>query len=541
MALPNSGAEWPPKELTPILTKYREYDSWSSNNLGALAEIYGKGSAKQGVFARLRTWFVGAKNTEQADNNNLHVSLAQEITRTSANLLYSEPAVATVDAPEPDSKDTEAAKAATQRLAKVQARLDTIAGPDFEQTIIAGAEVSAGLGGVFLRTTWDTSVRQHVFISKVDPDMAHPEFRWGQLVAVTFWRTVKTENTTIWRHLERHEVNDQGIGVILHGLYMGTADNLGQPQPFDAHESTAWLTKAGTVETLIDGNTVSTLTQGLAAVYAPNILPSSLWRHDPLGANLGRSDLEGIEQQLDALDELYSSWMRDIRLGKGRLIVPESMLRDMGAGLGAGFDLDASIFTPVKAAPGSASNERMQLENVQFEIRTEDFLKAIDHFRRIILAAAGYSPSTFGLTDDGGAMTATEVAARQQLSFTTRKRKILGLKPALETILAKALAVDAVIFPGQGAEPLPVSMEWPDGVSDDPKAVAEANQLDYNSQSSSIMERVRKRNPDWGDVKVAEEVDRIKAEFGLAALEDPATFGTDGQGIEPQPNPSFTG
>ena len=529
MALPNSGAEWPPKELTPILTKYREYDSWSSNNLSALAEIYGKGSAKQGVLARLRTWFVGAKATEQADNNSLHVSLAQEITRTSANLLYSEPAVATV------TPATDGAKVDT-----VQARLDTIAGPDFEQTIIAGAEVSAGLGGIFLRTTWDTSVRDHVFISKVDPDMAHPEFRWGQLVAVTFWRTVKTENSTIWRHLERHEVNDQGVGVIVHGLYMGTADNLGTAKPFDEHESTAWLTKPGTVETLTDGNTVSTLTQGLAAVYAPNILPSSLWRHDPLGANLGRSDLEGIEQQLDALDELYSSWLRDIRIGKGRLIVGESMLRDLGAGMGAGFDLDQSIFTPVKAAPSSAGSEKMALEQVQFQIRTDDFLQAIDHFRRIILAAAGYSPSTFGLTDDGGAMTATEVAARQQLSFTTRKRKILGLKPALETILAKALAVDAVIFPGKGAEPLPVTMEWPDGVSDDPKAVAETNQLDYNSQTSSIMERVRKRNPDWDQPAVDEEVARIKDEFGISALEDPATFGTDGAGIEPQPFPTST-
>ena len=529
MALPANGTAWPPAELAPILTKYREYDSWTSNNLGALSEIYAKGAAKQGAWQRLRTWFVGAKTAEQVENNSLHVSLAQEITRTSANLLYSEPAAATVE-PATEGGD----------VAKVQARLDLIAGPDFAQTMIAGAEVSSGLGGVFLRTTWDTSTRDHVFISKVDPDMAWPEFRWGQLVAVTFWQTVKTENTTIWRHLERHEVNDQGIGVIIHGLYMGTADSLGRAVPFDEHESTSWLTRLDP-GALIDGNTVSTLTQGLGAVYAPNILPSSLWRHDPLGANLGRSDLEGIEQQLDALDELYSSWMRDIRLGKGRLIVPEGMLKDLGVGLGAGFDMDQTIFTPIKAAPSRADSEKMNIENVQFDIRTEDFLAAIDHFRRIILAAAGYSPSTFGLTDDGAAMTATEVAARQQLSFTTRKRKVLGLKPALETILSKALAVDAVIFPQAGAEALPVTVEFPDGVQDDPKAIAETNQLDYNSQSSSIAERVRKRNPDWDDTKVGDEVALIREEFGLGALEDPASFGTDGAGIIPQPFPTSTG
>ncbi len=514
MPLPASGVAWPPAQLAPILHKYREYDGWVSNNTAALANIYAKGS-QQGLWAKVRTWFMGAKTTEQADTNSLHVSLAQEITRTSANLLYSEP-------PTFETDDD-----------KAQERLDLMTGPDFVQTITSGAEIAAGLGGVFYRTVWDRSTRAHVFVSKVDPDMAWPEFRHGQLVAVTFWRTVRTENSTVWRHLERHETDDAGVGVIVHGLYMGTGDNLGRPVPFQDDPATAWLGAPGTADKLIDGNAISTLTQGLGAVYAPNILPSSLWRHDLLGANLGRSDLEGIEQKLDALDELYSSWLRDIRLGKARLIVPASMLQDFGAGNGAGFDLDKSIFTPVNAAPGSMGDAKMPIESVQFAIRTADFLTAIDHFRRIILAAAGYSPSTFGLSDAGGAMTATEVAARQQLSFTTRKRKIIGAKPALETILSKALAMDAVIFGNGTAGDLVVKAEFPDGMMDDPKAVAESNQLDYNSQSSSIKERVRKRNPDWNDEQVADEVALIKAEFGLGGLEDPATFGTDGAGIVP--------
>jgi hypothetical protein len=210
-------------------------------------------------------------------------------------------------------------------------------------------------------------------------------------------------------------------------------------------------------------------------------------------------------------------------------------------GLGSGFDLDQSIFTPIKAAPSSAGSEKLAIENVQFDIRTDDFLRAIDHFRRIILAAAGYSPSTFGLTDDGSAMTATEVAARQSLSFTTRKRKVLGLKPAVETILSKALAMDAVIFPSGGAKPLPVTVEFPDGISEDPKAIAETNALDYNSQSTSIETRVRRANPDWDDIAVGKEVARIKDEFGIGAVEDPAVFGTDGAGIAPTVSPTFQG
>lgn len=522
MALPANGVEWPPKELANILPVYGTYSAWYSNATADLRSIYSKGAGKAGVIDRIRTWFLGAK-AEQTDTSTIHVSLAQEICRTSANLVYSEPAQATVE-PDTEGADVE----------DVQARLDVIAGPDFEQTTISGAEISAALGGVFYRVSWDTSLAENVFVTKVDADAAWPEFRWGRLVAVTFWRTVASTNVTVWRHLERHELDPQGVGVILHGLYEGTTTNLGHLVPLTDRAETEAL--AGVVDA---DSKVSTLTEGLAVAYAPNILPSSMWRNDPVGANLGRSDLEGIEQKLDALDELYSAWLRDIRLGKGRLIVGESMLRDLGAGLGAGFDLDTTIFTPVKAAPSSAGSEKMAIEQVQFQIRTEDFLKAIDHFRRIILNAAGYSAGTFGMQDDGSAVTATEVAAREKLSYGTRKRKILGLKPALETILSKALAVDAKVFPGKGAQPLRVTVEFPDGIALDPKAIAETNQLDYNSQSSSIETRVRRANPDWDDVKVGEEVERIKDEFGLGEVTDPDVVGVDGAGLSNQfPTPA---
>jgi hypothetical protein len=43
-----------------------------------------------------------------------------------------------------------------------------------------------------------------------------------------------------------------------------------------------------------------------------------------MAAPLGRSDFSGLEISLDTLDEAHASWMRDIRLGKARLIVPHS-------------------------------------------------------------------------------------------------------------------------------------------------------------------------------------------------------------------------
>jgi A118 family predicted phage portal protein len=526
LALPASGTAWPPVELANITPKLRTYAAWYENATGTLSDLYAKQAARRGVLERLRTWFVGSKGTDAPDLSTIHIPLAQEICRTSASLLLGEPPTATVEGEDE----------------KVQERLDLIAGASFEQVLAAGSEISAALGGVFYRATWDNATAEHVFITKVDADMALPVFRWGRLVEVTFWRTVETKNNVVFRAVENHWTDNTGVGMVSHGLYEGTTENLGRPVPFADHKATHWLTTPAVASQLIDGVTLSTVTPGLAVVYAPNITPSALWRSDPIGANLGRSDLEGVEQMLDALDELYSSWLRDIRLGKGRLIVGESMLRDLGAGMGAGFDLDTTIFTPVKAAPSSAGSEKMAIEQVQFEIRTQDFLLAIDHFRRIILTAAGYSPATFGMQDSSGtAVTATEVAAKAQTSYATRTRKLLTLVPALNELLTKALAVDAAVFPAGGAKPLPVTVEFTDGIDDDSEAVARENQLDYTSQSASIEERVKRRNPDWDQKTVDDEVARIREDFNLGALTDPATFGTDGQGITPQPDPSLTG
>lgn len=528
MALPETDIAWPPTELGNVLSRLRSFSAWYSNETSTLSDMYAKNGSRPGMLERVRTWFVGSKDTTP-DMTTIHIPLAQEICRTSANLLFSEPATPMIDADE---------EAAEQQVAAAQERLDLITGPEFEQAVVSAAEISAALGGVYLRATWDMATAKHVFITKVDADMAWPVFRWGRLAAVTFWRTVKTENSIVTRHLEHHWVDAAGIGMISHGLYVGTAVRLGTRKPFADDKATEWLTAPAVVSQLIDGDTLSTLTPGLAVEYAPNVTPSALWRNDPIGAHLGRSDLEGLEQQLDALDELYSSWLRDIRLGKGRLIVGESMLQDLGAGKGAGFDLDQAIFTPVKAAPSSMGDSKMAIEKVQFEIRTEDFLAAIDHFRRIILTAAGYSPATFGMQDSSGAaVTATEVAAKAQTSYTTRKRKILGLKPAMERILTKALAVDAVVF-STGIRPFPVRVDFADGIAQDDEAVARQNQLDYTSQSASIEERVKRRRPDWDQDDVDEEVARIREDFNLGALEDPATFGDNGRRLDPSFTPT---
>lgn len=507
MPLPAEQTTWPPVQLQGVTEKIAEWDAWYTGDTGALAGIYGSGPTPsttksvgwwRGMFRRARNWFVGSAGDSSSDaaKDAIHVNLAQEIARTSANLLFSESVTATTEE------------------SKAQERLALICGPEFNSTMVMAGETCSALGGVFIRASWDRSVEDHAFVTKVDTDQALPVFSHGRLKSVAFWRALASDSSTVWRHVESHDVVN-GIGIITHGLYEGTDSNIGRLIPLTERPETALIA-------VDEDSSVSTLSPGLSAVYVPNELPSAVWRKHPIGASLGRSDLEGIEEQLDALDELHSTWLRDIRLGKGRLIVPESMLDIEGVGGGASFDLDKSIFTPVAAAMSSGLDEKMTIEKVQFEIRTEDFLAAIEYFKRAILSSAGYSPQTFGIVDDGAAITATEVVARERATYMTRDRKIRGFQPPLQRILSKVLAVDAAVFE-TGVTDTAVTVTFADAVQPDLTAISQQNSLDYASQSASMRTRVARMHPDWTDTQIDKEVAAIKGESQAAGQAPVAT------------------
>lgn len=213
--------------------------------------------------------------------------------------------------------------------------------------------------------------------------------------------------------------------------------------------------------------------------------------------------------------------MRDIRLGKARLLLAQYMLDSNGPGLGAAFDLDRDVYTPLKMA--AVEDGDAPITQVQFAIRFAEHKATVDHWTDQIITSSGYSPATFGRDSRGSAMTATEVDAREARSATTRARKIRTWSPALRQIIAKLLEVDAVVF-NRGATPADgLRVLFPDAVQQTPEDRAQAAQLLKAAGAASTDTLVRMVNPDWDDVTVGDEVARILAEN--AALPDPYSFG----------------
>lgn len=509
MPLPANGTQWPPANLTEeVLPRMAEWDSWYVGDPARLAGTTGSRNTFQsdGLVGVVRSFFWGKPRTTEGVDNRLHIPVASDIAQASADLLFSEPPTATVD----DEK--------------LQARLDLITDDEFLDTLASSAEVSAVLGGTYLVATTDPSM-PNAFVTRMDADRAIPTFKWGRLQAVTFWTTLPSDSGTL-RYVEAHELDSFGVGVVRHGLYMGTGTSIGHAVPLADHAVTAPL-----ADVVDEQATVSTGTPGLDVVYIPNMGPNRRWRNHPAGRNLGRSDLDGIEHLMDALDETYSSLMRDVRLGKSMLIVPQYMVENNGPGKGVMFGQE-EVYAPVKMNAVSDPS-KIPVEQVQFAIRVEEHLRVASDLFAKILRSAGYSAQTFGEGSlDGPAATATEIVSRERRSYITRDRKIRPFKPGLERILDKALGMDALAYGGSVGDNR-VSVAFGDAIQESPLSLATTAQALRAAEAASTRTLVQMQHPDWDEAALDEEVALIVADRG-SAFTDPDTIGLDGANLSNQ-------
>lgn len=492
MPLPTADIAWPPRALAPALEAMNTWDIWWSGDPDRLERLYGGGHGggpdpkraqyAGGLVGRVARWWWGTPPAPGERRTKLHVPIAGDICGGSANLLFSEPPKFVVGDP------------------ATQARLDEMVDDGMLATLQTAAEVGAALGGVYLRPVYDRDMADAPWLDAVHADRAVPEFRWGRLAAVTFWRIVHEDDGQVWRHLERHEP-----GSIEHGLYQGTKSKLGRPVPLEDHPETEGFAAVVTDEGLIE-----TGYTGLDVSYTPNDV-SRRWRAVPELQHLGRSDLDGVEPLMDSLDETYASWMRDIRLGKGRIVVPDAYLQSSGPGRGASWNPDQEAYSGVNML---ARGDGAQMTVAQFAIRVQEHRDTAEELVNQILRSAGYSGQTFGIGGDV-AVTATESNAKERRSMTTRGRKILRTRPGLGNAVHALLAVDRHVF-GTRLTPQRPTIEFYDSVQEDPLSLANTADVLKRAQAASTETLVRMVHPEWDADMVAAEVGRILAETGQA-------------------------
>lgn len=522
MPLPDSNTAWPPEALERPYRDISAWAAWWSGDTDALSSVYGgsmaatqensweqsNGFRRAGLIGRLQRWFWGQPTPNGEQRAKYHMPLASEIPAVSADLLLGVPPLISCD------------------HTPTQDRIEQLCGEAAHQLWHEGAEVGAALGATYLAAGIDREVEPDAPIQyTVDADAAFPTFRYGRLWEVTFLSEY-IEGGVYFRHLQHHS-----RGLIEHALYEGDALSLGRRIPLVEHSATEIMGEH--VVQLEDGRqgVVTGLSNRLDVVCIPNAMTRT-WRRIPGARYMGRADISGVETFLDALDDTWSSWMRDLRHGRSRIHVPQHYLRSNGPGQGATVDLDRELYVGLNAMSGA---EGMELDAQQFAIRYQEHAATAAALAEKVISGAGYSPQTFGMSAEA-AITATESWNRATRSQGTRGAKVRRWRPGLRDYIDLVLELDRVHFAGPGRpEDKPVEVRFQENVSDSPKGRAETAALLKSAEAASTWTLVAMIHPDWDETAIQEEVDRISGDRPAVVSPMAAAFGGDSEESEPAP------
>lgn len=540
---------WPPEPFDIAMVRFAEHDAWYTGDTAALQAIYsGKGATpththngrlyRGGVVGTISKMWLGTPIQQDEKRPKTHVPLASNLCMLSADLLFGEPPkfrYARPDDFDPEVKDGKATKTWKH---PGQDRLNIIMGSDETHAeLLQSGEYSAALGGAYLSVVWDKDLLDHVWLQAYASDCAIPTFKYGRLVECKLWSEFRPTGSDVYRLIEH-----QMVGRIAYTLFKGSEKELGEAVPLTSLAETAHyesllteaevLAYADAPETYSYTVTVATGVDALAVVYYPNMMPQRDWRKLGQLANLGRSDLDGIEDTLDKVDQVMTSLIRDVENGAGRITVPESWLEQGPRGEGATFDPDRQVYVGVNALGKSGDTLSGQATISQFDIRVQEHLDTIDGLKREIAAATGYSLAHLGVKDAAsGQRTATEVVADFTDSERTRDKKAMYATPALARIAQVALAIDGVVFPAEGGkwfdeqpdvEFAPVSQQ-------DMEKAARIVTAGFLTESMTTRERVKTLHPDWDDEQIDAQVSDLRDEASAKAalVPDPTTFTDD--------------
>lgn len=471
--LPNmSDKAWPPAWYEPAMDEYARCDRWLRGDIDApdVSVV-----TERGIFTKTITRTVNP--------DMVHVPLPADIATASADLLFSE-------APRfvlPLSGGVE--------REKLQARTEDLFGVGFHSKLLAGAEIASGLGGIFYTASWDLKFSDRPIIQTVHADQAVPTFRYGQLVELVVWRELADLNDSFtYRHLERFY-----RGGVEHAVYQGDSGRLGQRIPVQEHPDTAWL-----AESLNSDSVIESGVDELLACYVPNMLPQKLWRNTPQLQHLGRSDFTEITHVFRSADQVMASWLRDVRLAKGRIIAPRDFLHIEGNGRGASFDYDREVYE--LAAP--ALGENQSITSVQFAIRVEEHKNTLHALQEQALRRAGLSEGSFGTGQDG-LMTATAVKARERLSNRTRDKKARHWAAAFSRFSRAVINLDLHLAGLPQVEEAP-EVRFSDEAQADIESLARTASMLKAANLVSLTTAVRMVHPEWDGETVNSEVKALQ-------------------------------
>lgn len=349
-------------------------------------------------------------------------------------------------------------------------------------------------------------------------EVVSPLYVGAALVAVAFTsefedpREADRERPTIWRHLEIHS-----IGRVENRLYRGTKDRLGDLRP---------LTDFAETEDL----------QGVWDTGVPDMLPERILNRRGRDRVLGRSDYEGREQLLDALNEATTIGAENVRLvAKRRVVVPSDVVRrdpalpdSVDAGDGSRIPTRARFDAGEDVLVASSLDEELGKDGgggpfkvLEYSFDAAQLIAWQDSLVKTIASRCGLTVAFLGIGDDlaGAAATGTALRVRLLPATSSAHGTARPWTKAVPRLLMRAQLLDAAPVSAGGFGRTwskagdPPAVERTDPLPRDETEEVQRHVTATGGPVESIETAVDQLHPDWSDERKREEVQAIRTDI----------------------------
>ncbi len=335
-------------------------------------------------------------------------------------------------------------------------------------------EIAAVFGGGFLRLVVDKGLRPYPYLTVKDPLHTLPVFVDGVLVSAFFWTEIQAvSGGPVYRWVEHRDNRSRKIS---NRLYKGDRGFIGKPVPLTTLPETEYLAEETPYPVGVEK----------MVFYLPNDYPNP----SNVTSAYGRSDLQGSETLVSALDGVLSSLYRDVRLSALKILVPRETLETTDAG--SYFQQNREVFTPFDLP---ADYDGDFLKTIQGNIRSQEHLETALKLVERIVSNAGLSPASFGIGDYGSGESGTALKIRMARTIATVETKRRYSTPVLQEVVYNLLAADKVFF-AQEITPAVPSIVWPTVIEDDPLERAQTVETLVRAKAVDVETAVSMANPD---------------------------------------------
>ena len=359
-------------------------------------------------------------------------------------------------------------------------------------------ESALALGGLAMRPYYDAGSNT-IKIAWIQAPVFYPLQSNGNDVSeaaiATKTTTTERQKTIYWTLLEFHSWNGDEY-VIDNELYRSEdATQVGVPQSLTALDIYADLEPHATVDNL---------TRPLFVYMKP-----FGFNNKDIMSPLGLSIYDNARNTLQQINDTYDQFNWEIKMGQRRVMVPESLTTvhdERGTGyMRQFFDTDQSVFVGM----AGGIDENGGIKDLTTDIRTEQYVSAMNQFIKTLEMQVGLSTGTFSF-DAQGLKTATEVVSENSMTYQTRNSHLNNVERAIQELIISVLELGKSYDLYNGDIPTlnDVQLNFDDGVFLDKTA-----QLDYYAKAVAAGLYSKKRTIETVFDVTDEDAEKILAEI----------------------------